>query len=62
MAQANHWMQGAFANAHGQLHRELHVPMGKRIPMEMLNAAIKSGGEKAKRAQAVKNMEASMHR
>lgn len=52
---AKHWMQEAFSNSHGQLHKELHVPAGQKIPRSKLQAAIKKGGKTAKRAQLVEN-------
>lgn len=52
---AKHWMAQAFANAHGQLHKELGVPKGKTIPRDKLESAVKKGGLEAKRAQAVLN-------
>jgi hypothetical protein len=52
---AKHWEAAAFANAHGQLHKELGVPQGKTIPRSKLKEAVKKGGKEAKRAQAVLN-------
>ena len=40
---AKHFMHEAFSNAHGQLHRELGVPLDKPIPVEKLRAAVKAG-------------------
>src|SRR6266436_597154 len=42
---AKHWMAEAFANAHGQLHKQLGVPKGQKIPPEKLEAAAKKGGK-----------------
>ena len=50
-----HWMEQAFANAHGQLHRALGVPAGKKIGKSALHRAVAKGGVNAKRAQAVLN-------
>ena len=52
---AKHFMAEAFLNAHGQLHRELGVPEGKKIPVDKLRAAVRKGGKVAKRAQLVLN-------
>jgi len=52
---AKHWEAAAFANAHGQLHKELGVPQGQKIPRSKLHAAVKKGGKEARRAQAVLN-------
>lgn len=52
---AKHWMAAAFANAHGQLHRQLGVPKGQKIPREKLQAAAKKGGVEGKRAQLALN-------
>lgn len=52
---ALHFMHDAFANAHGQLHRETGTPMGQKIPVEKLKAAVRKGGKIAKRAQLVLN-------
>lgn len=45
------WVGKAFASAHGQLHRALHVPAGKTIPVSKLRAAAKGSGITAKRAR-----------
>lgn len=50
-----HFMAEAFSNAHGQLHRELGVPVGQKIPVDKLRAAVRKGGKLAKRAQLVLN-------
>lgn len=47
------WVAKAFANSRGQLHRALHVPMGKKIPVSKLRAAAKGSGITAKRARLV---------
>jgi hypothetical protein len=40
----------------GQLHRDLHVPQGEKIPAEKLESAIKRGGKVAQRARLAKQM------
>ncbi len=35
----------------GALHKELHVPMGKKIPKKKLDAAAKKGGKEGMRAR-----------
>lgn len=52
---AKHFMAEAFSNAHGQLHRELGVAKGQKIPVSKLHAAVRKGGRIAKRAQLVLN-------
>ncbi|MGO9594076.1 MAG: hypothetical protein ACLQFT_12460 [Steroidobacteraceae bacterium] len=46
---AKHWMAKAFANAHGQLHQELHVPLDKTTPREKLERAKHSSNPKLRR-------------
>jgi len=57
----HHFMARAFSNAHGQLHEELGVPKGRKIPASKLHAAVKRGGKVAKRAQLVLNAEHANH-
>lgn len=52
---AKHFMAEAFGNAHGQLHRETGTPLGQKIPVSKLRAAVRKGGRIAKRAQLVLN-------
>lgn len=52
---SKHWMGQAFANAHGQLHKQLGVAKDEKIPHAKLEEAVKKGGKEAKRAQAVLN-------
>lgn len=52
---AKHWMAEAFKNAHGQLHKQLGVKAGEKIPADKLRAAVKKGGLEARRAQLVLN-------
>jgi hypothetical protein len=44
------WIQGAIKHP-GALHKELGVPMGKKIPAKKLKAAEKKGGKEGKRAR-----------
>ena len=55
-----HWMEKAFSNSHGQLHKELGVKAGEKIPAKKLDKAehSKSGLER-KRANLVKIAERS---
>lgn len=47
-----YWVAKAFNPAHrGLLHKELHVPMGKRIPEAKLEKAAKGSGALARRAR-----------
>jgi hypothetical protein len=39
MADKEHWMQEAFSKNPGKLHRQLHVPEGKKIPSKKLTKA-----------------------
>jgi hypothetical protein len=48
---ARKWMQEAFANARGQLHRDLGVPQSRTIPLERLESAAKRPGVVGKRAR-----------
>ena len=52
---AKHWMAQAFSNAHGQLHRQLGVPVGQKIPLAKLRAAAKHKGKEGMRARAALN-------
>lgn len=53
---AKHFMHEAFSNAHGQLHRELGVPLKDKIPVEKLRKASHSKNPKERhRAQLVLN-------
>lgn len=52
---AKHWMEAAFANAHGQLRKETGTAKGKNISPSALHEAVKKGGKEAKRAQLVLN-------
>ena len=49
------WVQGAIKKP-GQLHRDLGVPEGEKIPKSKIKAAEKGGGKVAKRAQLADTM------
>jgi len=40
----------------GQLHRDLHVPQGRKIPASKLQQAMKAGGKVAMRARLAKTL------
>lgn len=50
-----YWMNKAFANAHGQLHEDLGVPKGQKIPAKKLSKAMHRGGIVGKRALLAAN-------
>lgn len=55
---AKKWVQGAIKKP-GQLHRDLGVPQGQKIPASKLAAAAKRGGkvgQRARLAQTLKGM------
>ena len=45
----------------GALHKELHVPAGKKIPAKKLNAAAKNPGKEGKRARLAKTLKGFKH-
>jgi hypothetical protein len=47
---AKDWIAGAIKHP-GALHKELHVPQGKKIPSSLLSKAVKGTGILAKRAR-----------
>ncbi len=53
------WIQKAIKHP-GALHKELHVPEGKKIPAKKLNAAAKKKGVEGKRARLAKTLK-KMH-
>ncbi len=59
MAEKKKWAGKAFANAHGQLHRQLDVDPNKTIPKQKLMAAARGryGSLAKKRAMPVVNIE-----
>lgn len=52
---AKKWIQSAIKHP-GALHKELHVPMGKKIPEKKLAAAAKKGGKEGKRARLAETL------
>lgn len=52
---AEKWIQKAIKHP-GALHKELHVPMGKKIPESKLKAAEKKGGKEGKRAHLAETL------
>jgi hypothetical protein len=52
---AEKWIQKAIKHK-GALHKELHVPEGKKIPESKLKAAEKKGGKEAKRAHLAETL------
>jgi len=52
---AEKWIQKAIKHP-GALHKELHVPEGKKIPMKKLNAAAKKPGKEGQRARLAKTL------
>lgn len=49
------WIKEAIKHP-GALHKELHVPEGKKIPAKKLNAAAKKPGVEGKRARLAKTL------
>ena len=49
------WIQGAIKKP-GALHKELGVPMGKKIPAKKLNVAAKAPGKLGQRARLAKTL------
>jgi hypothetical protein len=58
------WIQDAINPKHkGELHRELHVPQGKKIPLSKLHKAEHSSDSKLrKRAQLAENLRGFHHK
>ena len=50
-----HWIAGAIKRP-GQLHRDLGVPQGQKIPEAKLEAAAKRGGKVGQRARFAENV------
>lgn len=51
------WIQGAVhPSKKGELHKELGVPQGKKIPEGKLEAAAKKGGKIGQRARFAENV------
>jgi hypothetical protein len=55
MASKKNWIADAIKKP-GALHKELHVPMGKKIPEKKLDVASKKGGIEGKRANLAKTL------
>lgn len=49
------WIKGAIKKP-GQLHRDLGVPQGQKIPKKKLDAAAKKGGKIGQRARLAKTL------
>lgn len=49
------WIQKAIKKP-GQLHKDLGVPVGKKIPAKTLNQAAKKGGKVGQRARLAKTL------
>jgi hypothetical protein len=47
---AKNWIEGAIKKP-GELHRDLGVPQGQKIPASKLQAAAKQGGKVGQRAR-----------
>jgi hypothetical protein len=54
------WIQGAIKHP-GALHKELGVPMGKKIPEGRLKAAEKKGGTLGRRARLAETLKGFHH-
>lgn len=52
---AEKWIQKAIKKP-GALHKEMHVPEGKKIPAKRLAAAAKKGGKLGKRARLAETL------
>lgn len=52
---AKKWIQGAIKKP-GQLHRDLGVPEGQKIPKAKIDAAAKRGGKVGQRANLAKTL------
>ena len=57
---AKKWIAEAIKHP-GALHKELHVPAGKKIPAKKLNAAAKNPGKEGKRARLAKTLKGFKH-
>lgn len=55
MADKKNWIAGAIKKP-GQLHKDLGVPAGKRIPASKLNAAAEKPGKVGQRARLAKTL------
>lgn len=61
MAEKKKWIAGAIKKP-GALHKELHVPMGKKIPKAKLEKAAKHKGVEGKRAKLAETLEKMHHK
>ena len=52
---AKNWIKGAIKHP-GALHKEMHVPAGKKIPAKRLAAAAKKGGKIGRRARLAETL------
>lgn len=52
---SEHWIKGAIKHP-GALHKELHVPEGKKIPEKKLEKAEKAGGKEGRRARLAETL------
>ena len=52
---ARNWIKGAIKHP-GALHKEMHVPAGKKIPAKRLAAAAKKGGKLGRRARLAETL------
>jgi hypothetical protein len=59
MAEKKKWIQGAIKHP-GALHKEMHVPEGKKIPAAKLDKAAKAPGKMGQRARLAKTLK-KMH-
>jgi len=55
MAEKKKWIQGAIKKP-GALHKQLGVPMGKKIPGKKLETAASKGGKLGQRARLAKTL------
>lgn len=58
---AKRWIQKATKNK-GALHRQLHVPAGKKIPYKKLAKAAKKGGKLGRRARLAMTLRRMRHK
>lgn len=60
MAKAKNFIQGAIKKP-GQLHKDLGVPQGQKIPKAKLDAAASKGGKVGQRARFAETLEGMPH-
>lgn len=53
---SEHWIQKAIKHP-GALHKELHIPEGKKIPKGKLEKAAHKGGKEGRRARLAETLE-----